>query len=142
MKVYIAAPLYSQGEKDFNLKIDTLIRSWGYDTFLPQRDGGIVALMPDIVEGMPKEEYVFKTDIKNMADSDVFLFLLDGRVPDEGACVALGNSYANHKHCVGYKTDIRSLCGDDNLMIKMALEKICTSESELKEYLDKIKKLG
>lgn len=138
MKVYIAAPLYADGEKDFNLKIDSLIRSWGYETFLPQRDGGIVALMPDIVEGMPKEDYVFKTDIENMNSADVFLFLLDGRVPDEGACVALGNCYANHKICVGYKTDIRSLCGDDNLMIKKALNKICYSTQELKEYLNSI----
>lgn len=138
MKIYIAAPLYSEGEKDFNLKIDTIIRSWGYDTFLPQRDGGIVALMPEIVGGMPKEDYVFQTDIKNMNKSDVFLFLLDGRVPDEGACVALGNCYAHNKHCVGYKTDIRSLCGDDNLMIKKALDKICVSIEELKEYLDSI----
>lgn len=92
--------------------------------------------MPEIVEGMPKGEYVFKKDLEAMDKSDVFLFLLDGRVPDEGACVALGYFYSSGKPCVGLKTDTRSLVdGEDNLMIRMALKKICRTKEELLEYL-------
>lgn len=35
--------------------------------------------------------------------------LVDGRVPDEGACVELGLAYAYGKRCYGAKTDTRSL---------------------------------
>ena len=45
MKVYIAAPLYCDYEKDYNLKIDTFLRENGFDTYLPQRDGGELAAM-------------------------------------------------------------------------------------------------
>ncbi len=136
MKVYIAAPLYCEQELEYNLKIDTFLRENGFDTYLPQRDGGVVSEMPEIVEGMPKGEYVFKKDLEAMDKSDVFLFLLDGRVPDEGACVALGYFYSSGKPCVGLKTDTRSLVGgEDNLMIRMALKKICRTKEELLEYL-------
>ena len=136
MKIYIAAPLYSDMERGYNLKIDTLLREKGYDTYLPQRDGGVVSEMPDLIDGMPKDRYVFEKDKEAMDASDVFLFLLDGRVPDEGACVALGYFYASGRPSVGLKTDSRSLCeGEDNLMIRMALEKICSSIDELYQYL-------
>ncbi len=136
MKIYIAAPLYCEYERDYNLMIDAFLRENGYDTYLPQRDGGVVATMPETIEGMPKGEFVFKKDLEAMDHSDVFLFLLDGRVPDEGACVALGYFYASGKPCVGLKTDLRSLSeGNDNLMISMALKKICRSREELLEYL-------
>ena len=35
--------------------------------------------------------------------------VLDGRIPDEGACVELGIAYANGKRCYGVKTDARSV---------------------------------
>ncbi len=136
MKVYIAAPLYCAYELDYNLKIDTCLRENGFDTYLPQRDGGVVSEMPDIGDGMPKGEYVFKKDLEPVDRGDVFLFLLDGRVPGEGACVALGYFYSSGKPCVGLKTDTRSLVnGEDNLMISMALRKICHNKEELLEYL-------
>ena len=43
MKVYIAAPLFNEGERAFNEKIDAIIRECGHETFLPQREGGCVA---------------------------------------------------------------------------------------------------
>ena len=136
MKVYIAAPLYCEYELDYNLKIDAFLRENSFDTYLPQRDGGVVATMPDTVDGIPKGEYVFKKDLQAMDRSDVFLFLLDGRVPDEGACVALGYFYASGKPCVALKSDLRSLVdGNDNLMISMALKKICRSREELLVFL-------
>ncbi len=136
MKVYIAAPLYCEYERDYNLKIDSLLKENGFDTYLPQRDGGCLALMEDYIDGIDKNTYVFNKDIEAMNHSDVFLFLLDGRVPDEGACVALGYYYSTGKPTVGLKTDDRTLCQNlDNLMIRKALGKICTNKEELIDYL-------
>ncbi len=136
MKVYIAAPLFCCYERNYNLEIDALLRENGYDTYLPQRDGGVVSQMPDFIEGVSKEEYIFRKDIEAMNASDVFLFLLDGRVPDEGACVALGYFFSSGRTCVGLKTDSRTLSdGLDNLMIRMSLKKICRSTDELLAFL-------
>ncbi len=38
-KIYIASPLYSTKEQKDNCEIDEVLRSAGYNTFLPQRDG-------------------------------------------------------------------------------------------------------
>ena len=134
-KIYIAGPLYSESEKSFNLRIDEILRELGNETYLPQRDGGCVSEMPEMIGGVPKDDYVFRKDLQAMADCDVFLFLMDGRVPDEGACVALGNAWANGKTCVGYKTDARALTGgEDNLMIRKTLRRILRNETELKAF--------
>ena len=41
--------------------------------------------------------------------------VVDGRVPDEGACVELGYGYAKGKRCYGIKTDTRALQFDLDL---------------------------
>ena len=143
MKIYIAAPLYCDYEREYNRSIDELLRKNGYDTYLPQRDGGVVSEMPDYIDGIPKDRYVFEKDIAAMNSCDVFLFLLDGRVPDEGACVALGYFHGTGKPAVGLKTDSRTLCqGLDNLMIRMALSRICLNKDELLRFLADLKQKG
>ena len=49
MKIYIAAPLFSEGERQFNERIDQVLRECSHETFLPQREGGCVADLLDIV---------------------------------------------------------------------------------------------
>ena len=51
---------------------------------------------------------------------------LDGRVPDEGACVELGIAFGSGKRCYGFKTDTRSieLGLDINPMISGCMIKI------------------
>ncbi len=40
MRIYIAAPLFNEGERRFNERIDEILRACGHETFLPQRAGG------------------------------------------------------------------------------------------------------
>lgn len=58
--------------------------------------------------------------------SDILFILLDGRTPDEGACVELGIAYENGKRCYGIKSDARSieLDMDLNPMITSCLTKL------------------
>ena len=107
-KVYFAAPLFSQSEKDFNLELTKVLEDHGYQVFLPQRDGFLASEL----EGKSEEErtrMIFEKDRDEILNADVLVFLLDGRVPDEGACVELGIAYANGKRCYGIKTDARSV---------------------------------
>ena len=107
-RVYLATPMFSQAEKDFNLKIAHLLEEFGYDVFLPQRDGLEAALL----EGKSEEEVVkmiFNLDYQQVMKADIIFMNIDGRVPDEGANVELGMGYAVGKRCYGFKTDTRSL---------------------------------
>ncbi|MBR2281537.1 MAG: nucleoside 2-deoxyribosyltransferase domain-containing protein [Spirochaetales bacterium] len=107
-RVYFAAPLFSYSEKDFNLKLTNLLEEFGYEVFLPQRDGIEAALLT----GKTEEELtrmIFEKDVSEILKADIVFMVLDGRVPDEGACVELGIAYANGKRCYGVKTDTRSV---------------------------------
>ena len=107
-RIYFAGPLFSQSEKDFNLEIVSLLEAHGYTVFLPQRDGIEAALL----EGKTEEELtemIFALDESEVKKADIVVINLDGRVPDEGACVELGIAYANGIRCYGIKTDTRSV---------------------------------
>jgi uncharacterized membrane protein len=69
----------------FNERIDKILRDCGHETFLPQREGGCVADLPEIIEGLPKRKYLFRLDCGHMDWCDTLLFVFDGRVLDEGA---------------------------------------------------------
>ena len=107
-KIYLAGPLFSQGEKDYNLKIAKVLEDNGYEVFLPQRDG-IEAAMLEGKSEKEKAEMIFEKDVSEIMKADILFMVLDGRVPDEGACVELGIGYANQKRCYGIKTDTRSI---------------------------------
>ncbi len=107
-KVYFAAPLFNEAEKDYNLKIVTILESYGYEVFLPQRDG---YLAPDL-EGKTEAEItemIFTKDRDEVLKADILFMVLNGRIPDEGACVELGIAYASGKRCYGIKGDSRSI---------------------------------
>ena len=124
-KVYFAGPMFCQAEKDYNLKIADILEKHGYKVFLPQRDGFEAAML----EGKTEEELtkmIFAKDVSEILKADIIFMNLDGRVPDEGACVELGIAYAENKRCYGIKTDTRSaeLKLDLNPMIAGCFKKI------------------
>ena len=106
-KVYFAAPLFSQSEKDYNLLLTKVLEDHGYEVFLPQRDGYLAAELAGKTED-ELTQLIFEKDFSEVMKADIIFMLLDGRVPDEGACVELGIAYANGKRCYGVKTDARS----------------------------------
>lgn len=133
--VYIAAPLFSDAEREFNLRLDAALRRAGIETYLPQRDGGEAA--PLIRQGHDEHTVrsrLFDGDVQAVKECVALVFVLDGRVPDEGGCVELGMAYAWGKPCVGLQTDSRRFGGTDsnNLMIDYALDqRISRSIEEL-----------
>lgn len=98
-KVYFAGPLFSQAEKDFNEEIAAVLEDCGYEVFLPQRDGIEAAQL----EGKSEEELIrviFDLDSSEVKKADILFMNLDGRVPDEGACVELGIAFGSGKRCL------------------------------------------
>ena len=140
--VYFAGPMFNQAEKEFNVEIAALLEEYGYEVFLPQRDGIEAAQL----EGKSEEELIkmiFDLDSSEVEKADILFMNLDGRVPDEGACVELGIAYGNGKRCYGFKTDTRSIeTGLDlNPMISGCMIKVFKNNDgeqlikEIKEYL-------
>lgn len=142
-KIYFAAPLFNEMELKRNEEMAKLLRSWGYEVYLPQESAGLSAKI--IAEGgdtYAVSKKIFESDLNGIKNCDILIFFLDGRVPDEGACVELGMAYAWNKVCLGYKTDDRCLdfTGTDNLFIEGCMNfEILHSIVELKNKLDIIK---
>ena len=142
-RVYFAAPLFNEAEKAYNLQIVSILEEYGYEVFLPQRDGFLAAELEGLTEA-EKTAKIFQKDRDEVLKADIVFILLDGRIPDEGACVELGIAYASGKRCYGFKNDARSVEMDMDLnpMIAGCLDKIfynLNSEKlieELRAYLD------
>lgn len=85
----------------------------GFNTFLPQQDGHLLSeLIDNGIEERTAIQMIFQKDAEIIKSCDLVVFVMDGRVPDEGACVEIGLAYANNKECFGLKTDSCSLMGD------------------------------
>ncbi len=149
MKIYFAAPLFSQAEKEFNQNLTDRLEKLGFDVFLPQRDGVEKNKPPfDQMSQDEKRKELFILDRDEIFNCDIFLFILDGRVPDEGACVELGIAYTQklidnkNRKLVGLKTDQRAafLSSKLNPMISIPLDQIFETEETLINYLKIIEK--
>lgn len=140
MMIYFAAPLFSLAERRFNSALTEKLEALAYSVFLPQRDG-VESTKPPFDKMTPdaRRKALFETDRNQILDSDIFLFILDGRVPDEGACVELGMAYIaklkNNKPrvIIGFHSDARaSFIGAKlNPMLKMCFDEIVQNEDEL-----------
>ncbi len=114
--------MFCEAELDYNKKLADKLENEGFDVLLPQELETGVA---DLVRARPEDAYkeVFKMDLEALMSCDILVMVMDGRVPDEGACVELGVAYASGIECFGIKTDIRSSeYGTDNFMITGALK--------------------
>lgn len=107
VRVYFAAPLFCEAEKKFNEELVSVLEGAGYSVFLPQRDGLEAAAMGGLDEAEVSRR-IFEADISEIKRADVLFMMLDGRVPDEGACVELGYAHALGKPCYGIRTDVRA----------------------------------
>ncbi len=137
-RIYVAGPLFSEAEKQYNEYLSKCLEDMGFETFLPQRDGYELS---ELLANGDSESFamdkIFKRDISEIQKSDIVVFVMDGRVPDDGACVEIGYAYAMGKECIGLKTDPRTLMSDlDNSMILGALkDRIARNLKELEDFL-------
>ncbi len=123
MKIFIAGPLFCDAELEYNEKLDKFLSDLGFNTFLPQRDGYKLVELEKKVGRSEALGIIFEKDVQEIKDCDVVMFNMDGRIPDEGACVEIGIGYALGKECIGLKTDARgAFDGGDNPMVLGALK--------------------
>ena len=140
MRVYFAGPLFCEAERVFNLRLAEKLEAKGYQVFLPQRDGVESEKPPDNkTPNAALQQRIFERDRDQILQADIFLFVLDGRVPDEGACVELGIVYGQKhllqqdKLLIGLHTDMRAAFPEAklNAMIHGALDCTMTNEEAL-----------
>lgn len=142
MKIYYAAPLFNDMELKRNEEMKKWLEDRKYEVYLPQDEAGLSYELINDSNKLEINKTIFENDVKCIKNSDLLIFDLNGRVPDEGGCVELGMAYAWGIKAIGFKTDTRALdnTGDDNLMIEGCMDfKIARSLDELEKMLKEIK---
>ena len=115
MKIYIAGPLFTLAERQFNKELALAIQKLMNDIVivLPQYETGKMAGTPDFVDR------AFRFCLKSIDECDAVVGILDGADADSGTCIELGYAYARSKPIIGVRTDIR-LSEDRGLNLMVA----------------------
>lgn len=114
--IYLAGPLFTQAEQEFNLKIYNDLLGEGYQIFLPQKE----------CKGLSSANEIFNKCLNGLNKAEIILAILDGPDADSGTCFEIGYAYANEIPVIGLRTDFRG-SGDDgglNLMLTKSCKKI------------------
>lgn len=124
--VYLAAPLFSEAERDFNRKLGDEIKRAGFNVFLPQEDSN------NVKEEKNRQEIIFNKNTEAIESSDMVVAVIDGTDVDSGTSWEIGYAFAKGKPIFGLRTDFRTLGveGTVNLMIERSVV-LCTSIGEL-----------
>lgn len=131
-KIYIAGPLFTQGDRWFLEKLDSVLRDYGFTTYLPHRDGG---LCPS--DGRETTEF-FQKDLEALNSCDIIVAILHGTDIDSGTAWEMGYGYANKKMIISIAEDIRIAGEITNVNLMLSNSSIVFFT--YKEFLDYIYK--
>ena len=96
MKIYLAGPLFSTGERDFNARLAGLLRERKIEVFLPQESE----------QHSMNPRQIFEEDVRGIDWADVVVANMDGADPDSGTCWECGYAYLK-KPIIIFRTDFR-----------------------------------
>lgn len=114
--LYIAAPLFSQAEIDFNARVAAVVERY-FPTFLPQRDGKMFANIATVRDDLRASRSIMEADCDQLDQAVGMVAVLDGDHVDDGVCFELGYLSALNRRrkaegkreamIIGLKTDER-----------------------------------
>lgn len=128
-RVYVAGPLFDEGERWFIEKVDSILSELGFQTFLPHRDNP------------PKDKdnvkLIFENDRRAIDECDLVVANLNGITTDDGTAWEIGYAFARGKYLIGLHTDWRARFEHEvvNLMIETSLNEMTRSLDELSKTL-------
>ncbi len=129
-EVYLAGPLFDDGERWHMERLDELVVGLGFATFLPHRDnvGG---------KDASNIRAIFDNDRTAIDRAVLVVANLNGLTTDDGTAWEIGYAYATGTPVVGLFTDWRRRFDHEvvNLMIECSLTLLVRSEAELVEAL-------
>lgn len=135
LKVFLAAPLFSESEQSFNSKVAKTLRKNGFKVWVAQE-------APFISKGTKEEKKsIFEGDVEAIRNSDAVVAILDGIEVESGVAFEIGYAHCLRKPIIGFKTDYRtfSKIEDINLILEVPLIKICRTIEEVISSLESLK---
>jgi nucleoside 2-deoxyribosyltransferase/predicted secreted protein len=131
-RVYLAAPLFSEPERAYNLSVAGQLRNNFYDVYLPQEAG-------DDSDTRNKEEQVriFSENLRSLNNADIIVAIIDGADADSGTAWEMGYAYAHGKPVIALRTDFRRSGNYEK--VNLMLEKSATVVTSIEYLLEAVK---
>ncbi len=123
--VYVAGPLFDEGERWWIEQVEQVVARTGRTTFLPHRDNP-----PKTADNVPA---IFANDRAAIDRCSLMVASLNGVITDDGTAWEIGYAHAKEIPVIGVHTDWRRRFADEvvNLMIECSVERIVHSLDEL-----------
>ncbi|MCL2141355.1 MAG: nucleoside 2-deoxyribosyltransferase [Methanimicrococcus sp.] len=131
--VYLAGPLFSKAELDYNKTIQQMLLNMGFQVFFPQED----ANDNETKRHDQHQSAIFQSCLHGLKKSDIVVAVLDGTDVDSGTAWELGYAYAENKPIIGIRTDFRIHTPNEkvNLMIQETLKAFVDNLDDLKKVM-------
>jgi nucleoside 2-deoxyribosyltransferase len=105
MRIYLAGPLFTTPEREFNDRLAAALRARGLDVFVPQEHPA-----PE-----PTGHAIFQKDLAGLDAADAIVAIMDGPDPDSGTCWECGYAYATNRPVVLFRSDLRTSGDADDI---------------------------
>lgn len=129
-RVYLAGPLFTEAETDFNLKLCRFLEENFFDVYLPQEVG-------DTSHTRRKEEHarIFEMHLAALEECDFIVAVVDGADADSGTSWEMGYGFGKGKTVISLRTDFRKVGCHElvNLMLEESSVVVGTKEEILGE---------
>jgi nucleoside 2-deoxyribosyltransferase/predicted secreted protein len=124
-RVYLAAPLFSEAERAYNLSIAILLKKHFFDVYLPQQAGD-----DSYARNREAQVLIFSENLRALQNADIIIANIDGADADSGTSWEMGYAFAKRKMVVAVRTDFRrSGCHEKvNLMLEESATVVTSAE--------------
>jgi len=99
MRLYLAGPLFTQAERDWNRRLAAALAEAGHAVFLPQDEVKAIATL--------EADAIFRIDVEGVRSAEAVVAILDGADADSGTSFECGLAYALGIPIVAVRTDFR-----------------------------------
>jgi nucleoside 2-deoxyribosyltransferase len=97
VKIYLAGPLFTTPERDWNDGLAARLTAGGHDVYLPQAHPALERT----------GRAIFLNDLEGLDGADGVVAIMDGADPDSGTSWECGYAYAKGKPVVLFRSDFR-----------------------------------
>jgi nucleoside 2-deoxyribosyltransferase len=119
--VYLAGPLFTQAEWQWNLRLAEALHRCSLEVILPQNGAApMLAGQQDF-----DARGLFELNLKSIDSADVIVAIFDGADVDSGTAWECGYAFKAAKPVVGVRTDLRAGGDDPQAAINLMLSISC-----------------
>lgn len=131
-RIYLAAPLFSEPERAYNLSVAGELRNNFFEVYLPQESGD-----DSDTRNQGEQSRIFSENLKALENADKIVAIIDGADADSGTAWEMGYAFALGKQVIALRTDFRSSGRHEK--VNFMLEEPATVVSSREYLLDAVK---